>query len=250
MRWISQQLQCGSLQALAHARFISTVVVLSVLGVCAVQCVRREQPERLARFQNIAPTIPKSGQSTEPVDTIPTATHRVYMTTSKGTLTLELYGNDAPKTVENFVTLAKRRVYDKTLIHRIAKDFVIQGGDPKTKDKRKKDEWGLGGESAFGEPFADELHSDAPSFVRGYKRGTLASANRGPSTNTSQFFICLRDVPELPKQHTIFGCVTEGITVLDSIAAEAVQPVLNESDGRPLKPIVVQSVRVVALRKR
>jgi peptidyl-prolyl cis-trans isomerase-like 1 len=248
MRWTSQQLQCASLRVALRMSFISAIAFASV--VCAVQCVRREQPERLARFQNIAPNIPQSEQSTKRVDTIPIATHRVYMVTSKGALTLELYGNDAPKTVENFVTLAKRRVYDNTLIHRIAKDFVIQGGDPKTKDKRKKDEWGLGGESAFGEPFDDELHADAPSFVRGYKRGTLASANRGPGTNTSQFFICLRDIPELPKQHTIFGCVTEGMDVVDAIAAEAVQPVLNESDGRPLKPIVVKSVRVVMLRRR
>jgi peptidyl-prolyl cis-trans isomerase-like 1 len=175
----------------------------------------------------------------------PRTTHRVTIATSKGTITLDLYGADAPRTVENFTTLARRKFYDKTLIHRVARDFMVQGGDPKTRDRRKRDEWGSGGESIFGEPFADELNPDAPSFQRGYRRGALCMANRGPSTNTSQFFICLRDLPELPFQYTIFGMVASGMDVVDAIGAEPIVPVLNETDGRPVEAVLVRSVRIV-----
>lgn len=211
--------------------------------------MRREQPERFTKILQASPKPPTltTADSTALLkqDTVPMPTHHVVVQSSKGAFTLELYGHDAPVTVENFIALTKKRFYDNVLIHRIAKGMCIQTGDQKTKDKRKKDEWGTGGESSFGEPFADELNPDAPSFQRGYKRGIVAMANRGPNTNTSQFFICLRDVPELPTLYTIFGAVTQGMDVVDSIAAEPIQPVLNESDGKPVKAVIIKSVRVL-----
>ena len=144
--------------------------------------------------------------------------------------------------------LSERKFFRGILFHRVAKNFVVQTGDPKTKDKRKKDEWGSGGESAFGEPFPDEIFTDAPSVKRGYRRGTVAMANRSPDANTSQFFICLRDIPELPQQFTIFGEVLRGQDVLDSIGRAEITPQLNENDGRPVKVIAIKSVTAVKIR--
>jgi peptidyl-prolyl cis-trans isomerase-like 1 len=236
-----------------HPQAASVLVcaVVCCLGLVLHACLRQEQPERFAKLLQASPKLPAALaarlDSLANADTIPRATHRLRVRTSKGAFALDLYGSDAPKTVENFILLAKRKFYDKTLVHRIARDFMIQGGDPKTKDKRKKDEWGSGGESVFGEPFADELNPDTPSFRRGYRRGVLCMANRGAGTNTSQFFICLRDLPELPHQYTIFGVVSEGIAVVEAIGAEPITPVLNETDGRPVKAVVVWSVRVGAV---
>lgn len=228
---------------------IRLVMVYILAGTSMTSCLRHEQPERFAKFLQASPKIPSPATDTTQIniDTVPIATHRAYVRTNKGAFTIELYGHDAPKTVDNFLALIKRHMYDNILIHRIARNFIIQTGDPKTKDKRKKDEWGTGGESSFGEPFADELNPETPSFHRSYKRGVVAMANRGPNSNTSQFFICLRDVTELPKQQTIFGAVIEGLDVVDSIATEPIIPVLNENDGRPVKPIIIHSIRPVSV---
>ncbi|MEX1052076.1 MAG: peptidylprolyl isomerase, partial [Patescibacteria group bacterium] len=131
--------------------------------------------------------------------------------TPKGDIELELYPNDAPKTVTNFATLAKNGFYDCLKFHRYEPGFVIQGGDPSGN--------GTGGESIYGPEFADELNPDTESYKNGYKEGVLAMANRGPNTNSSQFFIILADNDTLPKNYTIFGKVTGGLPVVQSIRA-------------------------------
>ncbi|MBD1209376.1 MAG: peptidylprolyl isomerase [Ignavibacteria bacterium] len=224
-----------------------------------VACQKYGQPERLRRFaalqqtstpsKSVSTKLPESpSDSSAKPDTIPLLTHRAVIRTTFGEITIGLYGKDAPQAVENFVKLSERKFFRGILFHRVAKNFVVQTGDPKTKDKRKKDEWGSGGESAFGEPFPDEIFTDAPSVKRGYKRGTVAMANRSPDANTSQFFICLRDVPELPQQFTIFGEVLHGQDVLDSIGGVEITPQLNENDGRPVKVIAIKSVAVSKVR--
>jgi peptidyl-prolyl cis-trans isomerase B (cyclophilin B) len=129
--------------------------------------------------------------------------------TSMGTIELELWPEKAPKSVANFVTLASKGFYDGTLFHRVVPGFVIQGGDPLTKDASKKARWGSGGP---GTEFADEP-------VKGeYERGALAMANSGPNTNGSQFFICVNDLSRsLPKKYNLFGKVTKGMDVVDKI---------------------------------
>jgi cyclophilin family peptidyl-prolyl cis-trans isomerase len=230
---------------------------LTILALLAVtSCQDYAQPERLRRFmaaqkntaQNTATKKLTAPSDTAAADTVPLLTHRVVMRTSLGEMVIGLYGKDAPQTVENFVKLAEKKFFRGILVHRVARNFVIQAGDPKTKDKRKKDEWGTGGESAFGEPFPDEIFLDAPSTKAGYKRGTIAMASRSPDANTSQFFICLRDVPELPQQFTIFGKVLDGLDVLDAIGKAEIIPQLNENDGRPVKAIVIKSVAVAKIR--
>lgn len=152
----------------------------------------------------------------------------VKIETSKGDITLELFDSEAPKTVENFVTLAKKGFYDGVIFHRVISGFMIQGGDPTGT--------GRGGP---GYQFADELNANTASYQRGYVRGTLAMANAGPNTNGSQFFIMHQDYP-LDHNYTIFGRVVSGIEVVDAIAATKTGP-----GDRPLEEIKMKKVSVI-----
>ncbi len=156
--------------------------------------------------------------------------------TTKGTITVELYESDAPKTVANFVGLAKEGYFNGTIFHRISKGFVIQGGDSTGT--------GRGGKSIYGREFEDELNPATPSYTAGYLRGTLAMANKGPNTNSSQFFIVLQDAQWLPKNYTIFGKVTSGMEVVDAIADAEIVPQMGPTDGRPKEDIVISAVTI------
>jgi cyclophilin family peptidyl-prolyl cis-trans isomerase len=173
----------------------------------------------------------------------PVVTHTAVISTTSGNIKIELYGNDAPKTVENFVGLAKKGFYRGIRFHRVVPNFVIQGGDPKTTDTTLRDQWGKGGESIYGKPFEDELNPNAPSYRRGYIEGTLAMANRGPNTNTSQFFIVLSNdaSTKLQKLYTIFGKVVEGMDVVHLIEKG---DLLNPKSGLPVKPSMILDVKV------
>lgn len=163
--------------------------------------------------------------------------------TSLGTFEFELLRADAPKTVENFTGLAAKNFFDGMRVHRIAKGFVIQTGDEKSKDPARIREWGTGGQSIWGTTYADELNPAAPSYQKGYQRGTVAMANRGPNTNTSQFFVMLNAAPWLPKNYTIFGSVTKGMEVVDAIAAVEIVPP-GAGDGRPKSDVMVKTITV------
>lgn len=165
-----------------------------------------------------------------------TNAERAVLETSMGTIEIELYRKDAPRTVENFVKLAEQKYFDGTKFHRVAKGFVIQGGDPTGT--------GSGGKSIYGKPFEDEINPAAPSVIQGYVRGTVAMANSGPNTNTSQFFIVLQDAPRLPKAYTIFGRVVSGMDVVDRIGAVDITPEMGARDGRPKTDVVVSSARI------
>lgn len=153
-----------------------------------------------------------------------------------GTINLEFYDKDAPKTVENFLRLANSGYFDCLTFHRVAKGFVIQGGDPSGN--------GTGGISAFGAKFEDELNPNTPSYKAGYKKGVLAMANSGPNTNGSQFFIMLDD-NELPNAYTIFGKVSSGLNVVDKIGQVDIIPQMGPTDGAPKVPVVMESVKIV-----
>ena len=135
---------------------------------------------------------------------------------------MELYASDAPQTVNNLVFLGRDGYYDGVIFHRVVPGFVIQGGDPTGT--------GRGGP---GYQFRDEFHDKTS-----YSRGTLAMANAGPNTNGSQFFICLDDVG-LPNAYTIFGRVTDGMDVVDAIAADPIG-----AGDRPADPVVIESVEI------
>jgi cyclophilin family peptidyl-prolyl cis-trans isomerase len=150
--------------------------------------------------------------------------------TNYGTIELEFFRDDAPKTVENFVQLAKRGYYDGVIFHRVISGFVIQGGDPTGT--------GSGGESIYGKRFEDETDADSPLYQAGYKRGIVAMANAGPNTNGSQFFIMHKDY-ELPPSYTIFGRVIGGMDTVDKIAA-----VQTGAGGRPNEDVVMNKVTI------
>ncbi len=162
---------------------------------------------------------------------------KAVIETTKGNIELDLYESDAPKTVANFVGLAEKGYFNGVIFHRISKGFVIQGGDPTGT--------GTGGKSIYGKEFEDELDPSTPSYQEGYKRGTVAMANRGPNTNTSQFFIVLNDASWLPKNYTIFGKVTKGMDVVDSIAAVEIIPQMKPTDGKPKVDVVMKKVTVL-----
>ena len=116
------------------------------------------------------------------------SSYRVTLETTLGPITLELRPDKAPEHVRNFLRLAQAGVYDGTAFHRVVRGFVVQTGDDKSKDPARTAEWGTGGKSIWGKEFADELNAASPSYKAGYQKGVVAMANRGPNTNTSQFF--------------------------------------------------------------
>ena len=146
--------------------------------------------------------------------------------TTAGDITIELSKEMTPKTVDNFVTLAKKNFYDSTIFHRVIKGFMIQGGDPKGD--------GTGGP---GYKFDDE------PFTGEYLRGTVAMANAGPNTNGSQFFIMHQDYP-LPHNYVIFGHVSAGMEVVDKIANAPVGLNTSGEPSRPLQPVRITSIDV------
>jgi cyclophilin family peptidyl-prolyl cis-trans isomerase len=151
--------------------------------------------------------------------------------TTAGDISVRLYAADAPKTIENFTKLAKEGFYVGTRFHRVIKDFMIQGGDPLSKDESQKARWGSGGP---GYTFADEIN--AHKLVR----GSLAMANAGPNTNGSQFFIVTKQsTPWLDGKHTNFGEVVAGMDVVDKI--EAAQTGAND---QPVDPVKILSVEI------
>ena len=153
--------------------------------------------------------------------------------TSMGDIAVKLYVKDAPNTVANFKKLASSGFYDGVKFHRVIKGFMIQGGDPNSKDDANTGSWGMGGP---GYKFADEISAASAIYQRGYKHGILAMANSGPNTNGSQFFIMAADY-SLPPQYTIFGEVTSGLSVVDAIDATP-----TDDNDRPLTPVVIKSV--------
>jgi cyclophilin family peptidyl-prolyl cis-trans isomerase len=132
----------------------------------------------------------------------PKKNYKAKMDTDKGMITIDLFADKTPKTVNNFVFLAREGFYDGLIFHRVIKDFMAQGGDPTGK--------GIGGP---GYKFADEFH---PSLKHD-KPGMLSMANSGPNSNGSQFFLTHVATPWLDNKHTIFGQITGGMDVLMSI---------------------------------
>ncbi|MBO8157719.1 MAG: peptidylprolyl isomerase [Bacillaceae bacterium] len=180
----------------------------------------------------------------------------VEMVTNHGTIKLKLFQQHAPKAVENFVTHSKNGYYDGLTFHRVIKDFMIQGGDPKGN--------GTGGESIWGQPFEDEFSNELFHL-----RGALSMANSGPNTNGSQFFIVqnanldpgFKDqmeqagfpaeiieayvknggTPWLDFRHTVFGQVVEGMDVVDKIAN-----VPTGMQDIPTEDIKIEKINVIS----
>ena len=177
-------------------------------------------------------TTPTTTNSTTTMSTstqpIPKATTAI-ITTNKGVIEVS-FATNTPNTVANFAKLASEGFYNGTRFHRVIKDFMIQGGDPLSKDVANKNSWGTGGP---GYKFADELTGNEK-----YPQGTLAMANSGPNTNGSQFFIVTANPGyPLPPNYTVFGHVTKGLDT-----ALTIQNVEKDSADRPTTDMIIQSV--------
>ncbi|MCI0619826.1 peptidylprolyl isomerase [Candidatus Wolfebacteria bacterium] len=156
---------------------------------------------------------------------------RAVLKTSKGTIELELFEGEAPETVGNFIALAEDGFYDGTRFHRVIPNFMIQGGDPLSKDDDQKELWGTGGPGyMFSDEFTEELSN---------VRGTIAMANAGPDTNGSQFFINIVDNTFLDGKHAVFGRVVDGMEIVDAIVG-----VPTEGPDRPVDDIVLEKVTI------
>lgn len=151
----------------------------------------------------------------------------VRLVTSAGPLNLELHADLVPRTVDNFLTLAKRGYYDGTPFHRVIRNFMIQGGDPRGTGK--------GGSSAWGAPFKDEFH---PKLGHA-ERGVVSMANSGPDSNGSQFFVTFKSCPHLDRKHSVFGRLVGGA---DTLRALELTP--TGKDDRPDAPLTLLRVDV------
>ena len=219
---------------------IISIIIFSLLAAFALYTyIFNNNPVPAISTATETPSIPSPAPS--PLDTslsssaspllppsqLKNRMHQITLQTNLGDITFETYDADAPKAVQNFITLAQKGFYKNVIFHRVIKGFMIQGGDPTGT--------GTGGP---GYSFEDELNSATESYKRGYVKGMVAMANAGPNTNGSQFFIMLNDTP-LPHSYTIFGIVIAGQQVVDAIGN-----VKTNANDRPLEPVTIKGVIV------
>jgi cyclophilin family peptidyl-prolyl cis-trans isomerase len=190
------------------------------------QEVVMEEPEPIDNTEPWPPR-PDGFADIEPIDRVV----RITLKTSMGDIDISLDGPRAPYTVGNFVNLAKNNFYDGTTFHRVIEGFMIQGGDPLSKDQSKRGQHGMGGPDY---KFNDEINP------RKIVQGVLAMANAGPGTNGSQFFIVTApEVPHLDGMHTAFGVVEKGMDIVFAISK-----VETDERDNPIEPIIVEDVIV------
>jgi len=203
-------------------------VLFALLTILSAGCAQQEDKKTEKAAEGAQSTIMDAPKTLAIIET------------TLGTIEAELYGDDAPRTVENFIGLAEEKYYDGVTFHRVSRGFVIQGGDPTGT--------GTGGKTFTGKTLPDELNAVTPSFQAGYLKGVLAMANKGrPGTGSSQFFIMLDNNLRLPKEYTIFGRVIKGLEVVDAIGQVPItpDPRMGPNDGKPVTPVAMKTVRIV-----
>ena len=157
--------------------------------------------------------------------------------TSEGDIVVQFWNDTAPNTIENFKKLARSGFYDGTIFHRIVKRFMIQGGDPNSKDPAKESSYGEGGP---GYKIKAEFND------RSHERGVISMARSSdPDSAGSQFFICLASVPRLDHQYTTFGRVIKGDDVLGKIGDTPVTRSSSGESSKPTKRAVIESIKIV-----
>ena len=192
-----------------------------------------DTPEKMEEAPKTTTQQPGTKVPTTPTTNTmnPQAFTTATITTNKGTIEIA-FATNTPNTVKNFGTLATSKFYDGVRFHRVIKNFMIQTGDPLSKDKTLQSAWGTGGP---GYKFPDELYGNEQ-----YALGTVAMANSGPNTNGSQFFIVTANPGyPLPPNYTVFGKVTKGIET-----ALAIQEVKTGASDRPVEDVIIEKVEV------
>lgn len=213
-----------------YALFAVLALIGIAVPIAGIEYFGRKEEVKGASVM-LTPTPGLKQYSQPPAISIDTAkTYTATITTSKGTMKVAFFPKDTPKTVNNFVFLAREGFYNDTVFHRIIKGFMIQGGDPRGN--------GTGGP---GYKFDDE------PVTREYTRGTIAMANSGPNTNGSQFFLMHADYA-LPKNYVIFGAIdpsdTESLKTLDAIAETPVGESGMGEQSKPLEQVTIASVTI------
>jgi peptidyl-prolyl cis-trans isomerase B (cyclophilin B) len=157
--------------------------------------------------------------------------------TSEGAMVVQFWSDAAPETIQNFKKLARAGFYNGTSFHRIMKGFMIQGGDPYTKDPAKEKQYGDGGP---GYTIKAEFNQHA------HQRGVISMAReKGPDTAGSQFFICLAPIPRLDGKYTTFGKLIRGDEVLTKIGDTIVIKNAAGEMSKPTKPVVIESIKII-----
>ena len=198
---------------------IFIVIILGALGVFWGYKIAMKTENKMSKDASVK----SLGYTGNPV---------AVMKTNLGEIKLELFAKDAPETAANFIKLSREKFYDGVRFHRVIKGFMIQSGDPNSKD----DNWLNDGIGGPGYAFKDEIN---PNKII---RGVLAMANAGPDTNGSQFFIVTADsAPWLDGKHTVFGKVVEGIETVDKIENVATDKTKND---HPVENVTIESVTI------
>jgi peptidyl-prolyl cis-trans isomerase B (cyclophilin B) len=180
-------------------------------------------------------TAEEKKQETTPMNSL---NEVAVIKTSEGDMVVQFWTDAAPQTIENFKKLARQGFYDGTIFHRIVKEFMIQGGDPNSKDPAKENSYGLGGPGyKVNAEFNDHSHD----------RGVISMARSAdPNSAGSQFFICLAPVHRLDHQYTTFGKLIKGDDVLEKIGNTPVERNAQGEPSKPTKRVVVESVKIVS----
>ena len=216
---------------------VGLIVILSGIGIF----LRSGSSTTFSTTENYATSTGQKVQTTTTTNrssmsttsqTLPATVTGATITTNKGVIEIS-FATNTPVTVENFAKLSQSGFYDGTRFHRVIKDFMIQAGDPFSKDVAMKDRWGTGGP---GYTFKDEVSPNDQ-----FTQGVIAMANSGPNTNGSQFFIVTAQsgTPWLAGKHTIFGKVTKGMDI--ALMIEGVQ---TEAGDRPKEDVVIERIEI------
>lgn len=201
------------------------IVIVIILGIIGTAIFNK-----ISQTEKVSETV-ETKEKEEVINTTGKIMNAT-INTNKGVIKLELFGDKTPKTVENFTNLAKEGFYNQTKFHRVIEDFMIQGGDPLTKDDSKQAMWGTGGP---GYKFEDEIAPGLSNVI-----GTISMANAGPNTNGSQFFINVGDNTFLDGKHAVFGKVIEGMDVVTAIS----ELPRNDRDV-PNDPVIIEFIEIV-----
>lgn len=208
------------------------ILAVLALGLCAAFAASAE------------PAKPKKKPAAKaPAKTRDDARTLALLHTSQGDLTIRFFHDRAPAHVKNFLDLSASGFYDGTLFHRVVKDFVVQGGDPLTKDPKNSYVWGNAGKTdAKGNPVTLKPEFNDTTHRRGIVSMARSSA---PDSASSQFFVVLKDYPSLDRQYTAFGEVVKGMDVVDRIAASSDPDPSNPTLGRPRNPQKLLSIELL-----
>ncbi len=220
--------------------WIIALFFVLVIGGVGVLLFSKTGGESVSDLYNYSANEPENGKVAEKPETINNNLDEEKNTkkmtsatlkTNKGDIVIELFADMTPNTVANFTKLASENFYNGVKFHRVIKGFMIQGGDPLTKDDSKMALWGTGGP---GYKFADEIKPTNKNDA-----GTISMANAGPNTNGSQFFINVANNNFLDTKHTVFGKVVSGMEVV-----KAIESTPTGDGDRPVTAVVINSIEV------